>query len=239
MKKTIALLALFLALSLLAACGAEKPAQPSGEALAPETKTEENAEPKSGSEEASTAPEDGERFEGGTFSKMIGSVTLNTEWIPFDEPVVVEDIFEAVLAPSGDSLYVLTDGKVKEFALKDGKLVFESNLPLNDEYEKICSDSSGILYVSDFMRDFAVFENNKQIFAYDGPETVSMHPSGKWGISWFANSDVDIITLGDGTISSEKHKIPEVKAADSIDINENHIIVSGTSVENERKTIFV
>ncbi len=239
MKKTLALLLiLLLAVSMLSACGGgDKAAEPSAKAPASEATAapEESAEP----EATESAPEGGEPYKGGSFSKMVGSFTLSAEWIPFEEPLVVDDIFDAYLAVAGDSYYIITDGKVKEFSLKDNKFVLETELNIGDEYERICTDKNGILYVSRFMRDFIAFKDNEQIFSHKGPRNVAMHPSGEWGISWFSGPDVEILFLRDGTMKTEPQKIAEIKVLRSVDIYENQIFGSGSLVENEKQAIVV
>lgn len=240
MKKTLALLLiLLLAVSMLAACGksdsssqapASDSSQPSADAPAPEETPEEEAE---------IAPEGGEPFAGGSFSKTVGSFTLNAEWIPFEEPLVVEDVFDAYLAVAGDSYYIITDGRVKEFSLKDNKFVLENELQIDEEYERICTDKNGILYVSRFMRDFIAFKDNEQIFSHKGPRNVAMHPSGEWGISWFSGPDVEIIFLRDGAMKTEAQKTAEIEVLRSVDINENYIFASGNPVESKQQAIFI
>lgn len=239
MKKTLALLlVLLLAVSMLSACGGgDKAAEPSANV----SKSEETAAPEESAEPESTgsASEGGEPYKGGSFSKMVGSFTLSAEWIAFEEPVVVDDIFDAYLAVAGDKYYAITDGEVKEFSLKNNKFALENELNIGDEYERICTDKNGILYVSRFMRDFIAFENNKQIFSHKGPRKVAMHPSGEWGISWFSGPDVDKITLGNGTMKKEAWKFAEVEVIRSLSINENHIFVSGNPVEKKEQAIFI
>ncbi len=190
-------------------------------------------------DEEEVDPSEGEPFVGDSFSKMVGSYTIKTEWIPFDEPLVVDDIFSGYVAVSGNIYYVLTDGLIKQYKLEDGSLVHEKDLLLEEEYSGIHTDEKGTLYASAFMADFVGFRDGEQIFAHDGPDEVAMHTSGGWGVSWFSGPDVEVITLGDGAIESEDWNIAEVSTIRHINIGENHIFVSGSSVANEEQAIFV
>ncbi len=181
----------------------------------------------------------GEPFVGEDGSVMAGSYTIDAEWIAFSDPYVVESIFDVYLAVSGESVYVLADEAVQEYRLADGMLVFEKDLPLDGEYDRICVDKDGILYVSGFMENFVAFEGDTQIFSHKGPDKVAMHPSGDWGISWFYGVDVKKLTLGDGTIQYEDMSFSELDSINQLFINEEHIFATGTAVATENTTIFV
>ena len=192
-------------------------------------------------EEPSQSPdsEAGEAFVGENGSLMVGSYTINAEWIPFAEPYVVDSIFDAYLAVSGDVYYAMADEAVRQYRFEDGMLVFDKDIPLDTEYDRICTDSSGILYVSGFMDNFIAFQGDTQLFSHDGPDKVAMHPSGEWGISWFSGPDVEKITLDDGTIQYEDWSFPELDSIRQMQINAEHIFVTGLSEVNEEIAIFV
>lgn len=184
-------------------------------------------------------PSEGEPFEGGSFDKMVGSYTIETEWIPFAEPVVVDEIFEAHVAVHEDDYYILTDGKIKLYHLEDGKLVFDEEIPLEDEYRTIDVDDKGTLYASQFMKDFVAFRDGEQIFAHDGPKIAAMHPSGKWGLSYFTGSDAEKMTLSDGTLKMEDWELKEIDMLRRICIGEKYVFACGSSAENENQAVFV
>lgn len=190
-------------------------------------------------EEEAIDPSEGKPFKGDSFSKMVGSYTIETEWIPFAEPVVVEETFQAHLAVAGDDYYVLTDGKIKQYRLEDGSLVLDGEIPLEEEYRTISVDDKGTLYASQFMEDFVGFRDGKQIFAHDGPKIAAMHPSGKWGLSYFSGPDVEKMTLGDGTLKMEDWELKEIKTISRISISEKHVFASGSSKKNEEQAVFV
>jgi hypothetical protein len=66
---------------------------------------------------------------------------------------------------------------------------------------------------------------------------VAVHPSGKWGISWFTSPDVKKIILNDGTIQTEEWIFNEVNIISHLIIGQDHIFVTGSSVESERHGI--
>mgnify|MGYP001172739259 FL=1 len=191
-------------------------------------------------EELISGQVNGQAFIGEDGSQMVGTYTINAEWIPFEESIVVDDIFDAFLAVSGDSYYVLVDEGVYEYQLENDSFVLkEEMVPTDSGYEQICVDKEGTLYVSGFMRDFVAFKDNTQTFAFKDLDKIAMHPSGEWGISWFYGADVEKVTIGDGTIEKEEMTFSELSSVGSIDINENHMFVSGYSSENDQVAICV
>ena len=174
-----------------------------------------------------------------TVSAMVGTYTLNAQWLPTDESLITDDIFSGRVVASGDKVYVLLDGVLKQYANDGTSLTYEMDIPLNDDYEEICVDTNGVLSVSGFMADFIQIKDGEIIFSYDGPDYVAMHPSGTWGISWFSGSDVDYITLSGGTLQMETWTFAEVDIISSVSISENYIFVSGSSVAHSEQSIFV
>lgn len=246
MKKIIALLlALLLGITLLAGCGGNTTSEPPSDTedeqtSAAEESTEDVSEesPDESSEEPAINPADGEPFKGDTFSKMVGTVNLDSEWLSFEEPLVVDDIFNAEIAIAGDSYCVLTDGKAGLYTLKDGKFILDKELDLGEEYDQVCNDKDGNLYFSKFMRDFIAFDKDgKQLFAHSGTEKVFMHPSGEWGLSWFMKPDeVKKVILKDGAISFEDMSFEGPESISHLCISENYIFLTGGLKKEDDKT---
>ena len=165
-----------------------------------------------------------------TASAMVGTYTLNSQWLPLDESLVTDDIFSGRVAAYGDKVYILVDGLLKQYANDGTSLTFEMDIPLEGEYEEIFMDTNGVLYLSGFMTDFIQIKDGAKVFSYDGLDYVTMHPSGTWGISWFVGAEVEYVTLSDGTVQTETWTFAEVDSISSVSISENYIFVSGYSV---------
>ncbi len=241
MKKYLALALTLTLLLCLAACGDEAPssaAPPPAPSVAPAPAPEPVAE--SVPEEIIEQEEvPGEAFAGGSFSVMIGTLTLETEWIPFASPHVVDNLFDTSIRAAGDVYYTLTDGKIRQYSLTGGALALTGELNPDIEYDSIWTDDSGVLYASGFLEDFVAFRDGEQIFAYSGPDDVSVHPSGEWGISWFSSSDVQKITIGDGALQTEDMSFPEVNSISHLQIGQDNIFVTGRSVDADEPAVFV
>ena len=175
-------------------------------------------------------------------ANKVGSFTINTEKIHFAEPITVEDDFgKAFFTVVGDDYYVLSDDTLRQYKMVGGSLVFEKNLPLNDDYNYIFSDDNGILYVSDMGSDLVAFRDGKQLYTYDGLDRVTVHPTGDWGISWFVSSNVQVVWLDEDVdeIDYDDETYPEVGMISSVNINQKHIIIAGTTPSYDTNAIFV
>lgn len=243
MKKLIAIVLIMSMLFTFTGCNKTKPktedtVKTPVEENEPEKEGEKESE-KEVDEEETIDPSEGTAFSGIDNNMMVGSYTINSEWVPFKDSYIVDSIFGASVVNIGDTYFIMADKKLKQYGLDDGTLVFEKDIELDGDYEVICKDDKDILYVSGFMRDFVAFEDGKQIFSHSGIDKAAIHPSGKWGISWFTGPEVKKFTLGDGTIQTEDWKFEELDSVSSISIGQKHIFVSGRSVENQQHAIFI
>ena len=96
---------------------------------------------------------------------MVGNVNLIAEWLPIEESLVVDSIFDAHAALSGDSCYILTDGTVKRYAFDGSGLEYKEELALDAKYDYLCTDDNGVVYLSAFMKDFIAIKEGSQILS--------------------------------------------------------------------------
>lgn len=228
MKKIIAICFALCMLFSLAGCGKSAPVSSSA--------------PISSAPPAASSginPDDGIPFEGGSFSEMVGSYTVNTQWLPLEKSLVVEDIFDVCVAVWKDTYYVLTDEVIHQYTLSGGSLVFEKDLPLEEGYEYIYVGNDGTLFASGFMMDFIGYKDGEQLFAHDGLDNVTMHPSGEWGISWFGGPEMEKVTINGDTLQIEKMVFAELDSVSTVSVSQAHIFVTGRSVKNDEQAIFV
>lgn len=170
---------------------------------------------------------------------MIGSLKIKSEWIPFAEPVVVKETFNASMAFSGEKGYVLSDKKLKEFSFDGTKATFSKDIPLDDEYENMQLGSDGTLYLSAFMKDLIGIKDGEKVFAFEGTKNVAMHPSGEWGISFFPGNVPDKVTIKDGVMKMSPLGGDVVKNASDAFVTENHIFLWGTPKDKEKPVLVV
>ena len=175
-----------------------------------------------------------------TSENMVGNFSIYTEKISFIEPLMIDDDFGKVFfAVSDDIYYILTDGSIKQYKLKENSLVYEKELPHSCEYDYIFTDDNGILYASKFGSDFSVFRDGEQIYNYKWIDRLTIHPSGNWGISWFVSPDVKVVLLSRDEIRCCDISYSELSILSSLNISQTHIIVAGITQSNESSAIFV
>ena len=183
---------------------------------------------------------DGEDNDSSNQGMKVGDFSINVEKIPFAQPLRVEDSFSGFLTVAGGNYYVLSDKAIKQYKLVDGSFVLEKDLSDLGEFDYMSSDEKGTLYASRLFTDFMAFREGEQIFnGYDRFDRVTVHPSGDWGISWFVGNDVQLVWLAGDEIRYENVKYPEVGMISSLNINQNHIIISGTTQSEDTTAIFV
>ena len=165
---------------------------------------------------------------------------ITAEKITFEEALLTQDEFgKAFFAVHGDIIYVLIEGSVKQYRLKEDRIVFEKNLPHSTEFDYIFTDSSGTLYASSMENGFTAFRDGEVIFTYTECAQLTVHPSGDWGISWFVSSSVRVVRLDFSSIGSDSISYDEVSIITSLNINDDHIIIAGTTLSGETNAVFV
>ena len=185
-------------------------------------------------------------------STMVGTFTINCEWIPFVEPLKLKGWNQARLAVTDDTFFVLApdllleNGEKEEvltqYLLEDNGLVYVDNLPSANQVF-ITTDDNGVLYASSVYSDLVGFKDGQQIFAYDWLNTkCPVHPSGEWGLAWHATTDkITKFTFNDGILEKEDWGFAEAQLEyfSGMSISQNYIFLSGKSLETGNHTVFV
>lgn len=184
---------------------------------------------------------DGEPFSSDGGSVMVGTYTLNSEWIPFDEYVRTTETFEHAAAVSGGSAYILSDGQLREFAFDGQSLTYTKDIELDGEFDGVAADNDGTIWISGFMEPLTALENGAAAAAYEGTDSVSMHPSGEWGVSYFTDPECRLITIEGDTISTTPITFDAVDMIMHLNVGENYIFVSGSDISDpdEPQRVFV
>jgi len=185
-------------------------------------------------------PWEGEPISAGTASQMIGTYTLTAEFIPMGEAMVTYSTFEHDIAVIGDTVYLLSDYALYEYAYDGASLSLVKEIPLDGEYEFIEKTDDGTYIISGFMEPVVGYNGDAAQFTYEGPDHFSVAPGGTWGISWFTSGeDCELYAFNDGTLSGSPFPFPEVDIIGQVCIDENYIFVSGSSVEDDDHYVFV
>ena len=184
-------------------------------------------------------PWNGEPFRTEDHSHMVGTLELNAHQLPIDESMVVDDIFNTGVAANGEVGYIMTDGKLRQCTVSADDIKLGAEIPLDEEYDNMTLAKDGTVYMADFMKPLIVLKDGKKVASYEGPDDVTMHPSGEWGISFFSSKEVQKITLSDGAIKTENWSLDNVKTIRSVSISEEYIMVSAITEDTETNAILI
>lgn len=182
---------------------------------------------------------DGEPFSGVSHETDVGSYTLKTDWIPFDESVCTHEIFNHKVVVYGEVAYVLNNGVLYQYAFDGASLSYGMEITLEDEYKNIDLANDGTIWLSNFVCPLISVENGETTGSYKDTDYAVVAPSGTWGISWFMNPEYEKFTLSDGTISFEKLSFDEMKSISRVLIDENSILACGEAADGTGTKVFV
>ena len=182
---------------------------------------------------------EGEPFSAQPRSVMVGTYTLNSQWIPITDCIITKETFNHAAAALGNQVFLLADGALKLYDFDGTSLNFADDIALDAEYETIYADTSGTIWLSNFMEPLISWKDGAKTASYEGPDEVSMHPSGTWGISWFSSAECDKFSLSGGVIATEPIVFPEVDLISQLLIDENHIYISGFAADDGNHKVFV
>lgn len=182
---------------------------------------------------------EGEPFSAQAHSAMVGTYTLNSQWLPITDCIMTKETFDHAAAAIGNQVFLLVDGALKRYDYDGASLKFAEDIALDQEYETITADQNGNIWLSDFMAPLISWKDGAKTASYEGSDYVTMHPSGTWGISWFSSAECEKLTLSGGTLKTEPIVFSEVDIISHLLVDENHIYVCGSAVDGSGHKVFV
>ena len=181
----------------------------------------------------------GEPFSMENGSNMVGTFTLNSQWIPINECIITRETFNHAVATAGGKVYILTDGALKQYAFDGSTLNFEADIPLDAEYACIDGMSDGSLWLGQFIKPLINVKGGAVAASYDGPDYTAMHSSGTWGISYFSGPDCVKFDLSGGAYTETPISFPEVSTISHLLLDDNYIYVCGSAADSSGHKVFV
>ena len=144
----------------------------------------------------------------------------------------------------------MLENKLDTYEYSESGLEFVSSMELDDDFEYLSGDSSGMLYLSPGIGDVIGVKDGEKALQTTVDGDLNMHPSGEWGISFWVNSDTQKIANQGGNLTAEPwiltglNKDEERKGLfsmiDDVQITNSHIMVAGSmAVEDEGTKIVV
>jgi predicted small lipoprotein YifL len=173
-------------------------------------------------------------------SAMVGTVTVNSQWIPFTDCMLTKETFKHFVAVAGDKAYLVSEGVLKQYAFDGSKLTFETDIPLDAEYQDIYAANDGTLWLSNFIQPLIGIRDGVKVASYSGPDYVAMHPSGTWGISWFSSgTDCEKFDISGGAYTVSPLAFNEVKTVSHLMLDEDYIYVCGYAESDGKHRVYV
>ncbi|MBE6708892.1 MAG: hypothetical protein E7578_06595 [Ruminococcaceae bacterium] len=178
--------------------------------------------------------------DGGTAA--VGNGSVKSEWIPFDECVMTKDTFDHGIAVVGDTAYIISDAVLNEYHYDGKKLSFVKNIPLDEDYEYgyIQATDDGCIWLSGFMAPLLCMKDGEVIKSYDDcTDNIAMHPSGKWGVSWFSDPECKILEFAGDSVTSTTVNFGAVSMISELIVGDDYIYVCGSDAADESHKVFL
>lgn len=191
-------------------------------------------------------PWDGTPFEPKLNEQMVGKFTIVPEHIKFEESKVVNDIMAHKFVKSDDKLYWLNKTVLTTYDFTDSGLVYNTELQLEDDYEYMSTDKTGMLYLSQGIFNVIGVKDNKKALETEITGDLVMHESGNWGISFWVNADTQEISKKGSALTSKPWILTGLNddakrkgmfsMLQEVAITENNILVAGSTAEEDQST---
>lgn len=184
-------------------------------------------------------PWEGERFTAEDQSLQLGGLTVDSHYVPFQDPVTTFETFDHHVAVAGDQVWLLSEGGVELYSFDGDTLVLQETLLEDVGFQEIQSCPDGTVWLSAFYEDLSVWRDGAQIQTYEGCDVVSMHPSGDWGISWVNGPDVEKVSFSDGGLTFTTLSFPQVSIISQLVVDQDYIYVCGYAADESGHKVFV
>ncbi len=183
---------------------------------------------------------EGERFSADDASVQAGSFTVNSTFVPFEEPVTTFETFDHSVAAIGDKVYVLVDGELSECHYDGTCLAFVDKIELpEDDYERIEATADGTLWVSGSMNDILRIKEGNIIATYEDIDNLAIHPSGTWGVNFFTSNECEIVTFSKNTYTSTPVTFKEADTIMHLCVDANNIYVCANAADDSGHKVFI
>ena len=185
-------------------------------------------------------PWEGDPFSGTTVSQTVGTYTLTAEFLPMGEPLVTYETFDHDIAVVGNTVYLLSDYALYQYAYNGTALTYIKEIPLDGEYEILEKGADGSIILSSFMEPVIGHDGETVQFSYEGPDNFTVAPGATWGISWFYSGDDCLLySFHNGALTGTPFPFSEVDSISQVNIDSQYILVSGSAKADGEQYIFV
>lgn len=181
---------------------------------------------------------DGEPFSAEDSTVQIGDYTLNSQWLSLDGGVITQETFDHFVAAIGDTVYILSDGFLREYTVEADELDWVNDTELDEEYSSI-SSAGGSIWLSGFMAPMVKLDDGVEVDSFDDYDEVAIAPNGTWGINWFSSPECEKLTINGTSISNTNITFSEVNMISALFVDDDHIYVCGDSADDSGHKVYV
>lgn len=183
---------------------------------------------------------EGEPFSCESFSTMVGTHTLTSEFLPMEEPLITHELFDHDIEIVGDKAYILSDGVLRSFSFDGASLTSPQELPTDEGFDYIDAASDGTLILSGFASPCTGYKDGTKVFSYTGTDYFTAAPDGTWGISYFTSVDhLAKVCFSDGAMTSEPFPVSGLSSATGVWIDSDSIFITGQDAETGAQVVQV
>ncbi|MDD6023244.1 MAG: hypothetical protein PUC06_03240 [Oscillospiraceae bacterium] len=174
---------------------------------------------------------EGEAYSVAEHTTTAGGFTVTSKLLPNDVAFPTYDIFGSRVAVNGDTYYVLDDGVIEVYTRSGDELTFVENMELPFEPDEFFVDADGAVIISSAFEDPVRIDSGTETTIATDVDTVTVHPSGAWGVGWFLDAEVKKVELDTGAVTTVT--LSGLDSVSHVMLTDNYVVVSGTSVDEE------
>lgn len=175
-------------------------------------------------------PWEGEPFEADDVTETVGSFTVESVWVPFEDPFVTFETFDNSIAVVGDQAYILSCGKLYTYDLSE-VLELSDEMEVSEDHDSLYADENGVLWLSGFMADFTGLQDGEELYNFGSEfDSVAIAPNGQWGVSWFSGPDCKLLTIGED-VQATDITFSEVDTISHLNVDNDYIYVCGSDAD--------
>ncbi|MBQ3182859.1 MAG: hypothetical protein IJB57_04250 [Clostridia bacterium] len=183
---------------------------------------------------------EGEPFSAEDASVAAGSFTVETKWLPINEYISTFETFEHDVAAVGNTVYILTEGTLKQYAYDGSALNYEKDIELEEDgYDVILKTDDGSVWLTGGMNDLICIKDGAVAETYADLDTVAVSPDGTWGVSYFTSNECKMITFNGGTASATDITFAELDMVSYVKVDNDAFYVCGNAADESGHKVFI
>ncbi len=183
---------------------------------------------------------EGEPFSAEDASVTVGSFTVDSKWIPINEYISTFETFDHAVAAVGNTVYILTDGTLKQYTFDGSALNFEKDIELEeDDYEVILKTTDGSLWLTGGMNDLIRIKDGAVAETYEDLDTMAVSPDGSWGISYYVSNECKKVTFNGGSASASDVVFSEMDSVSYVSVDNDTIYACGNAADESGHKVFI